>query len=148
MPPITVIGYKMFNEDVCLQRVPTDELRYFQNSLGIHVCPSEVEGYGHYIMEAMSAKAVVITTNAAPMNEFIKDNRCLVPYFKKFPCALGIRYFVEPEKLREVVQNISLLSEEELREIGEKNRDLKKTEEFYVNLKNLLVQTALKLEGE
>ncbi len=151
MPPITVIGYKMFNEDMCLlQRVPTDKLRYFQNSLGIHVCPSEVEGYGHYIMEAMSAKAVVITTNAAPMNEFIQDPRCLVAYYKKFPCALGIRYFVEPEKLMEIVQNIILLSEEELREIGDKNRDvyLKKTEEFYTNLENLLIQTALELEGE
>lgn len=51
--------------------VSDEEFARIQNESLIHVCPSEYEGFGHYINEAKSCKSVVITTNHSPMSELI-----------------------------------------------------------------------------
>jgi hypothetical protein len=53
-------------------------LRDLQNRHRFHLCPSEAEGYGHYLAEAMSVGAVAITTDAAPMNELVTPGRGLL----------------------------------------------------------------------
>jgi glycosyltransferase involved in cell wall biosynthesis len=122
------------------KRLSLEDLHYYQNHCGVHLCPSEVEGFGHYIMEAMSAKAVVITTDAPPMNEHITDPRCLVPYHSTAPSNLGIRYFVDHQQLETTIQLLMSLPPEELELIGERNREvyLQKTKEFHDNLKSLI----------
>lgn len=52
-----------------------EEFVIVKNKIGMHLCPSIVEGYGHYINEARKIKSLVITTNMAPMNELI-DETC------------------------------------------------------------------------
>lgn len=122
------------------------ELRRLQNQCGIHLCPSETEGFGHYIMEALSAGAVVITTDAPPMNEFIQDPRCLVPYIKSSPCRLAINYYVDQDELGNRIKAVSALPKEELESIGKQNRAayLRRTQEFYDRLNELLLKTAAK----
>lgn len=58
--------------------VAADDLLALQNNHRFHLCPSQTEGYGHFIAEAMSIGAVVISTDAAPMNELIAAERGLL----------------------------------------------------------------------
>ncbi|KAJ0401729.1 hypothetical protein P43SY_003050 [Pythium insidiosum] len=37
----------------------------------VFLCPSYMEGYGHYINQARAAGGLIVTTNAAPMNELV-----------------------------------------------------------------------------
>ncbi len=50
-----------------------------QNKCLFHAYPSQAEGFGHCINEAMSCEVVVLTNNAPPMNELVNsDNGFLV----------------------------------------------------------------------
>ncbi len=53
-------------------------LRRLQNAHRFHLCPSEVEGFGHYLMEALGVGAIVLATDAAPMNELVTPDRGLL----------------------------------------------------------------------
>ncbi len=134
-PPFEQENFKWFS-----YKVPENELVDFQNSRGIHLCPSIAEGFGHYIMEAMSTGAVVITTNAPPMNEFITDERCHIPYFRTSPLALSTAYFTSTDQMADVIDKLTCLPIDELKKIGECNRLAyeQKTQEFHDNLRNLL----------
>jgi len=120
--------------------LPIDELRILQNQCGVHLCPSKAEGFGHYIMEAMSTGAVVVTTNAPPMNEHIRDPRCLVNYVKSEQTYLGISYSIDPMHFEQQIEKIAALPAGELAAIGAQNREtyLKKKHEFYKIMGDLL----------
>lgn len=120
--------------------IPPNSLLHLQNRCGVHLCTSETEGFGHYLLEAMSTGAVVITTDAPPMNEFVSDSRCLVPYSHTSYQRLAINYYVDLEKLESTINYINHLPHEELQSIGRNNREayLEKRQEFLKNLEKLI----------
>jgi len=87
--------------------VEDEILQQMQNQHGVHLCPSLSEGWGHYIVEAMSCGALVVTTDGPPMNELVTPDRgILVPYYQSAPRHLGTNWHVDPEALEAAVQNI------------------------------------------
>lgn len=75
LPPLTIISavpLEVPHYVRVLGRIPDDELRAEMNHASIHVCPSRAEGWGHYITEALSVGAQVVTTDASPMNEHVR----------------------------------------------------------------------------
>ena len=99
------------------------ELKRLQNACGVHLCPSRAEGWGHNIVEAMSCGAVVVTTDAPPMNEHVTaDCGVLVPASRSEPRHLGRNFFVDCHALEAAVARLVATSPDAARSFGLKAR--------------------------
>lgn len=106
-------------------RVSDEKLEEMLNTSGIHICCSDTEGFGHYIQEAKSVKATVVTLDAPPMNNFVdNENGFLVKYRNKKPVkdALGSKYTLDGTDFQKVIRKIMETDENILIEKGEKAR--------------------------
>lgn len=129
-PQLTVVQCKenapeIIPENVSLitDYIPHEEIKQHLNCHGIHLCTSLSEGWGHYIVEAMSCKAVVITTDAPPMNELITPARgVLVPYKQSEPRHLGTNYYIDPIKLEKNIQQLLLMTPDKKQTYGDHAR--------------------------
>lgn len=99
--------------------IPHEEIKKHLNQHGVHLCTSLSEGWGHYIVEAMSCKALVITTDAPPMNELITPERGIpVPYQNSEPRHLGTNFHISPEKLEKNIQALLTMPPEKKQSYG------------------------------
>lgn len=58
-----------------ITRLDAQTVKFLQNSHLYHLCLSEAEGWGHYIVEGMTCAAVVFVCDAPPMNELVTPTR-------------------------------------------------------------------------
>ena len=99
-------------------------LRTLQNSHRFHLCLSEAEGWGHYIVEALGVGAVTLTCDAAPMNELVTAQRGIL-----VPAAAGSRHnlvqlaLFEPEGLGRAVDECMKMDADRLEAIGSRARE-------------------------
>ncbi|WP_422646734.1 glycosyltransferase [Agrobacterium tumefaciens] len=99
------------------------ELKKLQNGIGIHLCPSRAEGWGHHMVESLSTGALVIATDAPPMNELVTaQNGIPVACIRSEPRHLGTCFFVDPAALEKAVVTAIALSETEKAELGRSAR--------------------------
>lgn len=111
------------NVDHRVGHLDDDELRRLQNAHRFHLCPSEAEGYGHYIAEAMSVEAVVITTDAAPMNELVgPECGLLLPCRPGERLGLDVRHHVDVEAVEAAVMQVLAMDEAACARLGEAAR--------------------------
>ena len=94
--------------------LPDHELKRLMNGCGIHLCPSEAEGFGHNIAEAVSSKALTITVNAPPMNELVSIETGLLAGIKKAePLGYGERFYVDEIDLERMIMKSIEMNETE-----------------------------------
>lgn len=108
LPPLTIVSNNPIERVpdgvAVLSHVPTDELAMLMNQSYVHLCPSRTEGWGHYITEGMSTGAIVVATNASPMNEHVSPERgILVEPRAKIARGLVHEYDVHPDAIAEAV---------------------------------------------
>jgi len=127
-PHLTVVdhwpNYKKVAKQITIlaDYITDQEMKWLQNKSGVHLCPSQTEGFGHYMAEAMSVGSVVITTDAPPMNEFITDKRFLIPYNHTSKHGWATVYVLSPKDIRKKIHAVQQIPFQELKKIGEDNR--------------------------
>lgn len=129
------------NIQIISERVDERTLGRLQNESSIHLCPSEVEGFGHIIQESTSVGAVVIVTDAPPMNEMITPaTGILVAAERSEPMRLGRRYFVDRADLARQINAVLGMTDEQRESLGRAARlEFEQSNAaFRVNLKHYL----------
>lgn len=100
------------------------QLRRLQNQCLFHICPSETEGYGHYLMEALSVGAVTLTTDGEPMNELVTSQRgLLIMPAQALKRDLVWRYYVDAEGIERAVVHALQLADSELNALSRRARE-------------------------
>jgi glycosyltransferase involved in cell wall biosynthesis len=118
-PRLGVAGEPAENIVHRIDYIDEAELKRLQNASVFHVCCSETEGFGHYIVEAMGAGAVVLTTDAPPMNELVTAERgLLVGYDETGSQHLATTYRFSEAALESAVQRALAMDDAQIAAIG------------------------------
>ena len=80
-------------------------IQFLQSVAEVHMCPSLIEGWGQYIDEGRRTKSIVLTLDAPPMNELVKNEETGIlvnanqgPSMKKILPLSWTQYFTKDKK--------------------------------------------------
>ena len=120
--------------------MPREDLLILMNACQYHLCPSEYEGFGHYINEARSTGALIISTDAAPMNELVKNGILIKPdrFYKHHSGTMA--KIDNIDKIIEATEKVKLLSE---KESTKTRQDYQQKKNFINNNKTLQITVKL-----
>jgi hypothetical protein len=94
-----------------------------QNLAAVHLQPSAIEGWGHVLGEGLSTGAIVVTLDAAPMNEIIRpDHGFLLPAQEYGRMGSAPLWSYRHEDLAEVVHELASMHPEEFRYRAQSSR--------------------------
>lgn len=106
-----------------------------------HLYATETEGFGHSILEAMGYGALVMVTDAPPMNE-IANNDCALMLAAEYSGQKSIapRFAVQPSALEQAVEKALAMRDDEIVAIttAAQQRVLDFKQSFYRHLENAI----------
>ena len=118
-PKVARLGPNAANINHQIDYLDAAELRHLQNTAQFHLCPSEAEGFGHYLMEGLGVGAVVLATDAAPMNELVTPERgLLIPSARSERRGLVDFHFVDESGIEVAVERALALGEQDCEHLG------------------------------
>lgn len=118
------LGTLPANVRLTREHLDDDAYRQLQNAHRFHLCPSQTEGYGHYLVEAMSCGAVVVTLDAEPMNELVAAERgVLVPATATGSQDLATLYGFDDADMARAIERCVAMPETEAAMLGAAARD-------------------------
>jgi len=126
-------GYDLHQGNWLFNSQRINDIKELLNTAFCHICPSKAEGFGHYINEALSCGAIVITTDAAPMNELVNpEYGFLVKCRKGGTMHLADLYEVEHADLLAKIKEVEQLPLDLLNEMSKAAREvfLKRHQDF------------------
>jgi len=95
--------------------ISEEEISLLQNSCLFHLCVTPTEGFGHKHNEALSCSAIVLATDAPPMNEIIQPDRGLLAKWDRTnPKALGIEFHFDEADLERMIERCLQLTSQEI----------------------------------
>ena len=95
------------------------EVGVLQNRHLFHLCPSETEGFGHHLIEGLSVGAIVLATDAPPMNEHVTPERgVLAAPNRSGTQRLATTWYVDPVALESAVERMLALDDTARMQLG------------------------------
>lgn len=127
LPPLTVISQVPLEVlpgvDQWIGTIEDHKLLELMNSHAWHLCPSECEGWGHSIVEALSCKAIVIATDASPMNEHVLPGHGLLIEPKSSVRSINAwRHDIDPDAIAAALMTVAVLDDDTILSMRAKAR--------------------------
>ena len=98
--------------------------RQIQNRFRFHLCPSQTEGFGHSIVEAMSCGAVVVTLDAAPMHELVTKERGILASARcSGQLGLALTWDLIPDSFSQAIETCLALFAQDKETLGQRARE-------------------------
>ena len=125
--PITIVSRDPEIRTLCCgipnvryeQRLADSHVSHFVNLARFHLMPSEYEGYGQGMHEALSCGGIVLTTKAPPMTEFPGvPHELMIPPTGSFIRRIATCHSVSSEGVRAAVEKAVALSPESLMQLS------------------------------
>ena len=114
------------NVEIIFRKIPMGELRTYQEACGVHVYPSNLEGFGHSLNEARVCESVLVTTDGHPMSGFVthRETGFLVPVEQSDIQTVrrSRGYEIRQSALEHTIRHVLSHSPSELARIGRRSR--------------------------
>jgi hypothetical protein len=125
--PLIFVAYRHDIGQLCqgvrnvryINHLSDDAVIEYLNTCQFHIMPSKYEGFGHIIHEGLGCGAVVITTNAPPMKDFVGiPQELLVPVERRELLRIAMASLVNPAQIAQRVNDAAALLDERIAEIS------------------------------